>query len=174
MSLREETTTGHLLVSPFYKQLQNKYGYEVVDGYLGGIHDHFMLYKVNLDILEIERKTEKEAAIRYNFDHPKYYIVYNNKKNKYENHRDEQGTRNGQNTRSQCQSFKKLNGLEAACLIIGLNMLLQDTFIKDNESIVNEDLVAWIPIGGMHIPCPEVYPATLTIENQFTFYQQTI
>ncbi|XP_076121945.1 retina-specific copper amine oxidase [Alosa pseudoharengus] len=38
-------------------------------------------------------------------------------------------------------------------------------FIADNESIVNEDLVAWVTAGFLHIPHAEDIPNTVTIGN---------
>ena len=42
--------------------------------------------------------------------------------------------------------------------------------IKDDENIINEDLVAWVPIGAVHIPCSEDYSITPTIGNQITLF----
>ncbi|XP_057316443.1 amiloride-sensitive amine oxidase [copper-containing]-like [Hydractinia symbiolongicarpus] len=218
------TTTGHLVLSQSYKQFFNQYGYEVVDGYIGAIHDHFMLYKVDLDILgtknsfktldmtlektqtiydyhptvkkfikENKIKTEKEAAISYNFDHPKYYIIYNeNEKNIYGNHRgyriyspnkikqvypdEHRGTKHTEWSKYQItvSKFKETERF-GSCMFnyfpqYGTPRCSFDARIEDNETIVNEDLVAWIPIGGLHIPCAEDYPTTPTTGNQFTFF----
>lgn len=218
------TTTGYLLLSQLYKKQKNKYGYEVVDGLLGGVHDHMMLYKVDLDILgtknsfktldmtlektqtiydyqptvkkfikENKVQTEKEAAIRYNFDHPKYYIVYNeNEKNRYGNHRGyriyspnkikqvypdkHRATKHTEWSKYQISvsQFKETERY-GSCMFNFVPQTLTprcsfDARIHDNESIVNEDLVAWIPIGGLHIPCAEDYPTTPTIGNRFTIF----
>ncbi|KAF7663055.1 hypothetical protein LDENG_00219500 [Lucifuga dentata] len=42
---------------------------------------------------------------------------------------------------------------------------LVNTFIEDNESIDNEDLVAWVTTGFLHIPHSEDIPNTVTVGN---------
>uniref|UniRef100_A0A3B3ZUM9 Amine oxidase n=1 Tax=Periophthalmus magnuspinnatus TaxID=409849 RepID=A0A3B3ZUM9_9GOBI len=39
------------------------------------------------------------------------------------------------------------------------------TFIQDNESIHNQDLVAWVTAGFLHIPHAEDIPNTVTVGN---------
>uniref|UniRef100_A0A3B3ZUN4 Amine oxidase n=2 Tax=Periophthalmus magnuspinnatus TaxID=409849 RepID=A0A3B3ZUN4_9GOBI len=39
------------------------------------------------------------------------------------------------------------------------------TFIQDNESIHNQDLVAWVTAGFLHIPHSEDIPNTVTVGN---------
>ncbi|KAK7938345.1 hypothetical protein WMY93_001671 [Mugilogobius chulae] len=39
------------------------------------------------------------------------------------------------------------------------------SFIQDNESIHNEDLVAWVTAGFLHIPHAEDIPNTVTVGN---------
>ena len=216
--------TGVLLMTPYYADNKNKYGYEVAEKALGGFHDHFMLFKLDLDILgtknsfktidvvtkkfadpweaypvtkkyleENKRKTELNATIKYNFDQPKYYIFYNEKeRNKYGNVRgyrilpvhkikevypdDHIGTRATEWSKYQL-SISKYKETEryGSCMF---NYFPQhstllcsfDKMIKDDENIVNEDLVAWVPIGAVHIPCSEDYPITPTIGNQITLF----
>ena len=43
-------------------------------------------------------------------------------------------------------------------------------FTADNESIVNEDLVAWVTVGVMHVPHSEDIPNTATAANSASFY----
>ena len=40
----------------------------------------------------------------------------------------------------------------------------------DDDSIVNEDLVAWVTIGAMHIPHSEDLPNTATAANSANFF----
>ena len=40
----------------------------------------------------------------------------------------------------------------------------------DDDSIVNEDLVAWVTIGAMHIPHSEDLPNTATVANSANFF----
>ena len=218
------TATGHLLLQEYYKQHNNKYGFQVFKNNVGGIHDHMMLYKVDLDILgrknsfktldlsleygwdpwdpkppvykyilENYRKTEKDAAIRYNFDKPKQYIIYNKEKhNKYGNVRgyrilpihkvkqvypdNSSSTKHLEWSKYQISVTKfKENERYGSCPFNGLVQYETpsfsfDAFIKDNDNIENEDLVAWVPIGGLHIPSAEDFPTTTTTGNQFTFF----
>ena len=43
-------------------------------------------------------------------------------------------------------------------------------YLLDNDSIVNEDLVAWVTIGMMHIPHSEDIPNTATAANSVRFF----
>ena len=45
-----------------------------------------------------------------------------------------------------------------------------DKYIADNESILQEDLVAWVSLGGLHIPNTEDIPVTVTTGNRFSFF----
>ena len=40
----------------------------------------------------------------------------------------------------------------------------------DDDSIVNEDLVAWVTIGMMHVPHSEDLPNTATAANSASFF----
>ncbi|WAR18480.1 AOC3-like protein [Mya arenaria] len=40
--------------------------------------------------------------------------------------------------------------------------------ILDGENIVNEDLVAWVTVGFVHIPSSEDVPMTVAVETGFT------
>ena len=217
------TLTGVLLMTPYHAK-NSQYGYQVTENAMGGYHDHFMLFKVDLDILgtknsfrtidvvtkkfadpweaypmtkksfkENKRETELNATIKYNFDHPKYYIFYNEKEsNKYRNVRgyrvlplykikevypdDHIGTRAAEWSKYQLSVSKyKETERYGSCMF---NYFPQyraplcsfDKMIKDDESIVNEDLVAWIPIGATHIPCSEDFPATPSVGNQMTIF----
>jgi diamine oxidase len=43
-------------------------------------------------------------------------------------------------------------------------------YINDNESIANQDLVAWVTIGMMHVPHSEDIPNTATAANTASFF----
>ena len=43
-------------------------------------------------------------------------------------------------------------------------------FFSNDENIRDEDLVAWVSIGGFHIPHSEDIPNTATAGNTFGFY----
>jgi len=42
-------------------------------------------------------------------------------------------------------------------------------FLADNESIVNQDLVAWVTVGLLHIPHSEDVPNTATVGTSAGF-----
>ena len=43
-------------------------------------------------------------------------------------------------------------------------------YVMDDDSTVNEDLVAWVTIGAMHIPHSEDLPNTATAANSANFF----
>lgn len=43
-------------------------------------------------------------------------------------------------------------------------------YLLDNDSIINEDLVAWVTIGMMHVPHSEDIPNTATAANAVSFF----
>ena len=43
-------------------------------------------------------------------------------------------------------------------------------YLLDNDSIVNEDLVAWVTIGMMHVPHSEDIPNTATAAESASFF----
>ena len=43
-------------------------------------------------------------------------------------------------------------------------------YLMDNDSIVSEDLVAWVAIGAMHIPHSEDLPNTARAANSAHFF----
>lgn len=45
-----------------------------------------------------------------------------------------------------------------------------DRFLFNNESIVDEDLVAWVTMGRVHIPHTEDVPSNSITGNQYTFF----
>ena len=45
-------------------------------------------------------------------------------------------------------------------------------FFTDNESIVDEDLVAWVTTGLMHVSPSEDIPNTAVVVNSASFYPQ--
>ena len=43
-------------------------------------------------------------------------------------------------------------------------------YLLDDDSILNEDLVAWVTIGVMHVPHSEDLPNTATAANSANFF----
>ena len=216
------TASGYINPA-FLTEKEKKYGFVSFFNQIGTIHDHYVLYKVDLDIagqknsfqtvdavprnisyeweantfrikkqVDVnKKKREKDALIRYNFDKPKYYVLVNeNEKNVYGNpkgyridiqNKVKQLYPDGYYMNDVCAwskyqlSVTKRNDLEP----FGSAVYNQFTFsdpafnfdqmINDNEAIENEDLVAWVNIGGLHIPNTEDIPLTTTVGSSYGF-----
>lgn len=138
------------------------------------------------------KKTEQEAIYRQNFDHPKYLNFFSEKNvNKmgvnrgYRIHiRDMMKqmypkawslVRGAGWTRNQMTVTKRKEGEEKSSSIYNQNEMYNpvvdfEQFAADNEGIVNEDLVAWVTVGVMHIPHSEDIPVTTTAANSASFF----
>ena len=138
------------------------------------------------------KKTEKEAVLKYDFDHPKYLLMHNeNSKNKYGNTRgyriqpthmvkqtypdDYYVTRAAAWSKYQMVVTKHKDTERYGTSLcnqygMGSPIFNFDEYIKDNDNIVNEDLVAWVTIGGMHIPNTEDIPVTVTSGNRWSLF----
>lgn len=139
-----------------------------------------------------EKNTEKQALYKMNFDHPKYLNFYN------EQRRSGTGTHPGY--RIQLNSALKELYPESLPFIRSAKWSLHqmvvtkyketetcsssmfnqadpydpevdfEKFYADDESIVKEDLVAWVTIGVMHVPHAEDVPNTATAGNTASFF----
>ncbi|XP_074654725.1 diamine oxidase [copper-containing]-like [Tubulanus polymorphus] len=137
------------------------------------------------------RKSEKDAALKYNFEKPKVYLMYNvNATNVYgherayrlklngisklllpENEGIEPGiswaryqlavTRRKENERSSSSLY---NGIDPHDPVVNFQH-----YLDDNESIVDQDLVAWISLGTHHIPATSDVPNTPTTNGHLSF-----
>ncbi|XP_013421022.1 amiloride-sensitive amine oxidase [copper-containing]-like [Lingula anatina] len=136
------------------------------------------------------RRTEREALIDYNFNEPKYYVMYNERTN------NSNGYPRGYRIYSPNFSKKLFpdgwyfeNGVSWARhqLVVTRYKDDEDTsatlwtqgdpyrpvrkfsnFYEDNQAIVNEDLVVWACIGLHHIPVAEDVPVTTTPGKQLS------
>ncbi|WAR18481.1 AOC3-like protein [Mya arenaria] len=64
---------------------------------------------------------------------------------------------------------KKANSLDSVFDGFRLDSPRSDfSRILDGENIVNEDLVAWVTVGFVHIPSSEDVPMTVAVETGFT------
>ncbi|XP_069137319.1 putative amine oxidase [copper-containing] [Argopecten irradians] len=127
---------------------------------------------------------EQSAAYKYNFDEPKYLTFYNNAStNKYGLKRsyrvlprgmikskvaEEYGNEPSMSwsryqmavtRRKETESF---SSSQYAALDTALPVVRFQSFIDDNESILDEDLVTWLTLGMHHIPHTEDLPVTPT------------
>ena len=219
-----KTSTAGYLQATFYTPKENDYGFHHFNNTIGTIHDHFILYKVDLDIAGVQnsyqtvdvvvknksyewepgtyriKKTvvkdkkakEKDALLRFNFAEPKYLVVINeNQKNLYNNpvgYRiqpvsmvkekypdDYFATKAAAWTKYQLAvTEQKDDERFGSCLYNQFHMTDPacnfDTYVNDNDDIKNKDLVAWVTVGGLHIPNTEDIPTTNTNGNAYTFF----
>ncbi|XP_059160003.1 putative amine oxidase [copper-containing] [Physella acuta] len=138
------------------------------------------------------KKSEKDALFKYNFDHPKYHVVHNEKVktdlNEIKAYRiDMQGMskqilpegEDNERTipwaRHQLVVTKHKDDEQVSSSPYAMwdskNPVTDFTkFYEDNESIVDEDLVFWITSGMHHIPHTEDLPLTPTVGNHLKFF----
>ncbi|CAL1526132.1 unnamed protein product [Lymnaea stagnalis] len=136
------------------------------------------------------KETERQAVLHYNFSAPKYHIVYNNdEKNQFGNHRayrlsvsgfskqilpDESPVLSSRKwTKYQLLTTKRKDQEESSSSIFsmfdGVNPQVDiDSFIQDDDNIVDEDLVLWATVGFHHIPHTEDIPNTPTVGAKAT------
>lgn len=138
---------------------------------------------------ETEIKKEKDALFQYDFDKPKFYVMYNKNKRSYVN----TGSSLPRGYRIQSNSFSKVVVPEDSEMINSgaswtkyqlavskynenerstashfvqgdpFNPAINfDDFFKNDESLENTDLVAWATVGLYHAPTYEDLPVTST------------
>ena len=214
--------SGYILPG-FATEQEKQHGFVNFFNTVGTIHDHYMLYKVDLDVAGVknsyqtvdlnarnvsyewedntyrikkqivkEKKArEKDAVLRYDFQKPKYCVFMNeNETNAYGNPKgyridiqnkvkqlftdDYYVTKSVAWTKYQ-MSVTKRKDLEPFGSSIYNQFTFSDpavnfdTMLDDNEAIENEDLVAWVNIGGLHIPNTEDIPLTTTVGSSYGF-----
>nr|KAG5703724.1 hypothetical protein BaRGS_023013 [Batillaria attramentaria] len=135
------------------------------------------------------RKTEQDAVYHYNFDHPKYHIFYNNQvgeievKNKFGNERayrlEGRGyskqilptahaavrSRKWMEYQMAVTSRKEEESKSSSIFSMydGEDPTVDfEQFLKDDENILDQDLVTWVSLGMHHIPHTEDIPNTPT------------
>ena len=202
---------------------ESQYGFESFENIIGSIHDHFMLYKVDLDVagrknsyqtidsvmrnisyeweentyrlkkvvVKNKKKNEKDALLKYDFNKPKYLVFINeNETNLYGNPKGYRIAINNPVKQMYSDGYymndavawskyqlsvTKHSDLEPYGSSLYNQFMLPDpafnfdSMINDNESIENEDLVAWVSVGGLHIPNTEDIPLTNTLGSSYKF-----
>lgn len=136
------------------------------------------------------RRNELDAALQYNFTAPKYLLFYSEKdKNKYGNPKAyrillkgmskeliPEGSGLSGNWKRYQLAVTKYKDTERHSSSLFATYGSEDPvvnfqdFLDDNESIVDEDLVAWITMGLHHIPHTEDLPVTTTPGLDLNFY----
>ena len=138
------------------------------------------------------RRTEKAAIYKQNFEHPKYLNFFS------EGNVNRMGVNRGYRihirdmmnqmypkdwglvrgagwTKNQMTVTRRKEKEDRSSSIYNQYSMLNPVvdfqrFTADNESIVNEDLVAWVTVGMMHVPHSEDIPNTATAANSASFY----
>ncbi|MBN3308723.1 AOCX protein, partial [Amia calva] len=137
-------------------------------------------------LVEKQLKTEGEAALRYNTKIPRYLHIASNQTNKWghqRSYRMQVISFTGDHLPESVPEERSMSWARYKVAITkykeeeltSSNLYSQNEmwspkvdfseFIKDNESIENEDLVAWITTGFLHIPHAEDIPNTVTVGN---------
>ncbi|KAK7116042.1 hypothetical protein V1264_001796 [Littorina saxatilis] len=134
------------------------------------------------------RKTEKDALYHYNFDTPKYHVFYTDKvKNTFGNPRayrvevrgfskqflpDAHPAVRSRKWMQQCMAVTNRKEEESKSSSVFSMYDADDPvvdfedFYKDDESIVDKDLVTWVTVGMHHIPHTEDIPNTPTVGTE--------
>ena len=138
------------------------------------------------------KKTEQKAVYKKNFEHPKYLNFFS------EGNVNSMGVNRGYRihirdmmnqmypkdwglvrgadwTRNQMTVTKRKEKEERSSSLYNQFSMFNPVndfqrFTADDESIENEDLVAWVTVGMMHVPHSEDIPNTATAANSASFY----
>ncbi|XP_062841009.1 retina-specific copper amine oxidase [Trichomycterus rosablanca] len=137
-------------------------------------------------LVEKQLKTEQEAALRHGSKIPRYLHVASNWTNRWGHNRSyklqvlsmagdhlpesEPEERSMSWARYKIAITKHKDAEQTSSSLYSQNYMWEpfvdfSKFIEDNESIDNEDLVAWVTAGFLHIPHTEDIPNTVTVGN---------
>ncbi|XP_050403841.1 putative amine oxidase [copper-containing] [Patella vulgata] len=136
------------------------------------------------------KRTELEAAYKFNFDTPKYHIVLNNDKlNPYSEPRGYRVITKGFSKQMLPQNVGFEKSMSWSRYQMAMTKRKEDEsttssmhsmfdggdpvvnfqkYLNDDENIVDEDLVTWISLGMHHIPHTEDLPNTATTGNEMS------
>ncbi|XP_069136889.1 putative amine oxidase [copper-containing] [Argopecten irradians] len=136
------------------------------------------------------KNTEREAAFKFNFSQPKYHIVYNDEtKNAFNERRGYRIQASGfanqllpqdvgfesaipwsryQMAVTKHKDTEESSGSAHTTLDAGEPVVNFQSFVNDDENIVDEDLVVWLTLGTHHIPKAEDIPNTATTSSDLS------
>ncbi|XP_069502057.1 diamine oxidase [copper-containing] [Ambystoma mexicanum] len=139
-----------------------------------------------------QRLTEREAAFPFGKPLPKYLMFYNpSKLNRWGQQRSYRIQLNSHADRVLPRGYEAEKGIswgryhmavtrqrdreDTSTSLYTQNdpwepLVSFENFIRNNENIVNEDLVAWVTVGFLHIPHAEDIPNTATPGNVVGFF----
>ncbi|NWW79685.1 AOC1 oxidase, partial [Climacteris rufus] len=170
--------TGYIHAT-FYTPQGRRYGSRVHTHLLGNIHTHLVHYKVDLDVagsgnsfetMDIRfenisnpwsagarvvqpwlhrepRRREREAALPLGRPAPRYHLAV---------------TRHHENEPSSSSIYTQNDPWDPPVTF--------ESFIRDDETIEDQDLVAWVTVGFLHVPHAEDIPNTATPGNAVGFF----
>ncbi|XP_060945515.1 primary amine oxidase, liver isozyme-like [Limanda limanda] len=145
--------------------------------------DHYAMIP---QLVENQLKTEQEAALRYNTKTPRYLHIASDKLNRWGHKRsyrlqvysfagdhlpESQAEEKAMSwARYKVAITKHKDSEQTSSSLYNQNNVWSPAvdfskYIADNESIENEDLVAWVTAGFLHIPHSEDIPNTVTVGN---------
>ena len=150
------------------------------------------VYHIQKKIVPVKLTSEQEALYKFNFEHPKYLLFSNPaKKNKWNVTRSYRIQINNVMkqlypddwpvlkmaawSKYQMAVSKYKKDEDRSSSIYNQNDPFNpavdfDSFVRDNENIENQDLVAWVTMGVIHIPHAEDVPVTATAANMAQFF----
>ncbi|XP_041812269.1 primary amine oxidase, liver isozyme-like [Chelmon rostratus] len=145
--------------------------------------DHYAMVP---QLVEKQLKTEQEAALRYDTKSPRYLHIASQKTNRWGHQRsyrlqvfsfvgdhlpESQAEERAMSWARYKVAITKHKDLEqTSSSLYSQNNIWTPAidfskYIEDNESIEDEDLVAWVTTGFLHIPHSEDIPNTVTVGN---------
>ncbi|XP_029946027.1 retina-specific copper amine oxidase isoform X2 [Salarias fasciatus] len=156
---------------------------EFVDTPLPWMPDHKAMIP---QLVEKQLKTEQEAALRYGTKMPRYLHIASNQTNRWGHQRSyrlqvfsftgdhlpesQAEERSMSWARYKVAITKHKDSEQTSSSLYNQNGIWTPAvdfsqFIQDNESIEDQDLVAWVTAGFLHIPHAEDIPNTVTVGN---------
>ncbi|NXL68897.1 AOC1 oxidase, partial [Chordeiles acutipennis] len=173
--------TGYIHAT-FYTPRGRRYGSRVHSHLLGNLHTHLVHYKVDLDVagtgnsfetMDVRfenisnpwspggrvvqprlsrqrRRSERQAAFPLGAALPRYLLYHLAVTRHHENEP------TSSSIYAQNEPWQPLVSFEG--------------FLRDNESIEDQDLVAWVTVGFLHVPHAEDIPNTATPGNAVGFF----
>ncbi|XP_041826579.1 retina-specific copper amine oxidase [Melanotaenia boesemani] len=145
--------------------------------------DHYAMVP---QLVEKQLQTEQEAALRYDTKTPRYLHIASNTTNRWGHQRSyrlqvftfagdhlpesQTEERSMSWARYKVAITKHKDMEQTSSSLYNQNDVWSPAvdfskFIDDNESIIDEDLVAWVTTGFLHIPHAEDIPNTVTVGN---------
>ncbi|KAK3550982.1 hypothetical protein QTP70_011457 [Hemibagrus guttatus] len=143
-------------------------------------------------ISRTQHETERSAAFRFGKKFPRYLHFYNpNQKNKWGHQRGYRIQFNSHAYSVLPRGWREENGIPWSRYPLAVTrhkdneptsstiytqnnpwepIVSFEDYIRNNENIVNQDLVAWVTVGFLHIPHSEDIPNTATPGNSVGFF----